>query len=270
MEDYQPRRKRRFHSSGYLKSGLVYYGALLFLIARVIQFIQLFQEASMRKAAGQRLPEDFTAGGIIGRVLVIALIVWLFIMLLRQRRGKSRIAQSRRYFLLNLLIVGWGILNFVAILTDIFVYPEFILVVDALAAVATLIAPPVLLQLSDSRRIEPDDTVLLLVSVAGLAFTLVSLVIIAVVLRKSYTLWRLVPEILYRAAQGLFAAGALQRALQIRSSLPIYATAEPEPPVPAKKPRAPRVTCPDCGCRVPVTLPNCPRCGRDVSDLPPD
>ena len=270
MEEYRPRRKRRFHSAGYLKSGFLYYGALLFVIARILQFIQLFQEAALRKEAGQRLPEDFTAGGIIGKVLVIALILWLYVLLLRQRKGKSRIAQSRRYFLMNLLAAAWGVVNFIAILIDIFVYPEFILILDALAAVAALVAPPVLLQFSDSRRVEPDDTIFLLIGVAGLAFTAVSLIIIAVVLRKSYTLWRLVPEILYRAAQGLFSAAALQRALDIRSSLPIYAPAAPAPAVPVKKAAAPRVTCPDCGCRVPVTLPNCPRCGRDVGDLPPD
>lgn len=266
------RKRRRFHSAGYLKSTFLYLGTLLFILSRVIEFVLLLQSASDRAKNGQNMPAAFSAWGITWRVLAVGLLIYLFVLLVRQRRGLSRIAQNRRYFLMNLLIFAWGAIGFIDALTELTRSLDFFSIVSLLCVLASLVAPPLLLQLSDSRRMEPDDTVLLLVGIGGLAFSAISIVILLLFLRKSYTFWPLARDLLFRAALALYALAVLLRALDIRSSLPIYAVSpSPTPdPAPRPQPRTPRVTCPDCGCRVPVTLPNCPRCGRDVGDLPPD
>jgi hypothetical protein len=51
--------KKRYLSASYLTSGAVFYGTLLFLIARVLSLFQLFGEAVSRKKAGSG-----AAGGV--------------------------------------------------------------------------------------------------------------------------------------------------------------------------------------------------------------
>ncbi len=45
--------QKRYQSASYLTSGAVFYGTLLFLIARVFMLLQLFSDADTRKRLGQ-------------------------------------------------------------------------------------------------------------------------------------------------------------------------------------------------------------------------
>lgn len=267
--------RRRYASASYLKSGTTYYGVLLFLLAQICRFIQLFQDAAARKTAGYAPPEDYTAGGIVGKALVILLILCIFILLLRQRQGKTRMPRGNLYLLLNFLLLVWGVIFFVADIVDIIVYPEFILLVDGLCIAVALIAPPVILQLADRSRIDPDDMLLLFLGIGGVGLAIISIIIVAVVLRKSYTFWHLVPELFFRTGCGLMGVSALMKAIRLRNSLPLTE------PVPDNRPEfavdmgterieIPMVTCPNCGKRVPVTRSYCPRCGQDVGGLSPE
>ena len=236
-QDYQPR--RRNYSASFFKSRAVLFGAALLLASQLFHFFQLLEEAGMRAEAGQAPPEDYTVTGIVARVVRIALLVASCILLSRHQSGKSRMRRNRLYLLVGALLVLWAGISFVTTLLDIFVYPEFILILDCLTIAACMIAPIVILLVHDFNGLPPDDTILLFLGIGGIGFSIISLVIIGVVLRASYTFWRLVPELLLRVGQGFFGIATLQKALRIRKSYPLVTTAEPERKPPVKKP-APR------------------------------
>ena len=82
-------------SASYLKSGAAYYGALLFFIAQILSFIELIKRAVQRKAAGMAVPENFTFWGIVWELVLIAFIGWIYVLMQRQRRGKTRRPPTR-------------------------------------------------------------------------------------------------------------------------------------------------------------------------------
>lgn len=49
--------EKRYHSASYLNSGAVFYGTLLFLVARIFTLIQLFSDAAARKGWSRRRGE---------------------------------------------------------------------------------------------------------------------------------------------------------------------------------------------------------------------
>jgi hypothetical protein len=269
------KRRRRYVSASYIKSGTVYYGVLLFLVSQGLWLIQLFQNAAERKAAGQAPPENYTPLGIAFQAFLLLFIGALFLLLIRQRTGKTHMPRGNLYLLCNFLIFVWGVIFLISDIVDIFIYPEFILLVDALVIGSTLIAPPLILQFADRSRIDPDDMLLLILGIGGIGLSVISILIIAVILGKSYTVWHLVPELCFRGGCVLFGVSTLFKAIRIRNSLPISQPVSPDRPEYAvdmgtERIVIPKVTCPDCGRKVPVTMGVCPRCGRDVSDLPPD
>ncbi len=233
-QDYLPR--RRNYSASFFKSRAVLFGSVLLLTSQLFHFFQLLEEAGMRSEAGQAPPEDYTVMGIVARVVRIALLVASCILLSRHQSGKSRMRRNRLYLLVGTLLVLWAGIFFVSTVLDIFVYPEFILILDCLSIAACLIAPIVILLVHDFNGLPPDDTILLFLGIGGIGFSIISLVIIGVVLRASYTFWRLVPELLLRIGQGFFGIATLQKALRIRKSYPLVTTAEPERKPPVKKP----------------------------------
>lgn len=227
-EAYQPRRKR--YAASYFKSRAVLFGALSSLFALALQLIQLFEEASKRSAANQAPPEAFTASGITWRALFIAMMLLTCILLARFRNGKTRMGRGRFCVLLGFLLVVFGAIRFVSIFLEILVYPEFINILDCLAVGASVLAPVIILELADLNGVPPDDTVLLFLALGGIGFSIISTLIISIVLRESYTMWRLVPELLLRAGLILFGVGALLKALALRAAYPLSAPVEPEAP----------------------------------------
>ncbi|MEG1756572.1 MAG: zinc ribbon domain-containing protein [Clostridia bacterium] len=220
--------KRVLYSASFYKSGAVFCGALLFLLSQTLRFIQLLQEAITRKAAGQAPPENYTVPGIIGQVLLILLVFTIFLLINGYRHNKPVLPRAKLFFALNGLTVLWGLLFFFRNIADIFVYPEFILFLDALTLASALIAPPVLLQIADSKRDLPEDNILLLLGIGGMVFTVISLLIVAVVLRKSYSFSHLLPELGFRIATGLFAIATLQKALKLRAEYPLSEPLQPK------------------------------------------
>lgn len=218
----QPRRKgRRFCSASYLNNDAVFWGTLLFVFAKVISFIQFFQEVADREKQNLAPPENYTVAGIVGMSLVILLSVVLFILLMRLRQGKLRMRAGLRYLLLNFLIVVWGLIRAIGDIADLFVFPELILILDLLAVIVAIIAPPVMLQLADIQRFPPDETLMLILGAGGLGFSAISIVIVAVILRDSYTFARLIPELAFRGGMVLYGLATLMKALQLRRELPI-------------------------------------------------
>ena len=136
-------------------------------------------------------------------------------------------------------MVLWAGIFFISTFLDILVYPEFILILDCLSIVVCVLAPIVILLVHDLNGLPPDDNILLLLGFGGIGFSVISLVIIGVVLRASYTFWRLVPELLLRAGQMLFGIATLQKALRIRRSYPLATPVEPEKKRVVKKAQPP-------------------------------
>jgi heme A synthase len=144
--------RRQYQSASYVTSNAVFYGTLLFVIARTFTFFQLFADAYNRKQLDQAPPENFTFLGIVGSVLVLGVIVWTFVLLLRVRRRQTRLRRGNLYLLLNVLFVAWGLIQSISTLVEMILFFEFIYLLDFLTLAAALIVPSVLLQLATERR----------------------------------------------------------------------------------------------------------------------
>lgn len=205
------------------------FGALLFLVSLALQLIQLFEEASARSAANQAPPESFTPANIAWRAAVIAVLLLLCILLNRFQHGRLHMGRSRFYALCGLLTVFLGGVRFVDAFLEILIYPEFINVLDCLSIAVCVIAPVLMLLVADWNNVPPDDNVLLFLGIGGIGFSVISTLTISIVLRAGYTLWRLVPELLFRAGLILYGVAALQKAFALRASYPLVSVDEPAP-----------------------------------------
>ncbi len=209
----------------------------MFLGSQTLRFVQLLEDAGARSAAGQAPPEDFTVGGIIWRTLMIGLLAAVCVLLGRHQSGTLRLGRTRLYLLSGLMLILWATIFFIDTTIEIFIYPEFILILDCLAVGVCVIAPIAMLVLADLNRLPPDDNILLFLGIGGIGFSIISILIIAVVLRASYTLWRLVPELLFRLGLTLFGVGTLQKALKLRASYPLVTPVRQQREEPPRKPR---------------------------------
>jgi len=266
--------RKVYQSASYVTSHAVFYGTLLFFIARVFRFLQLFADAYNRNKLGQAPPENFTLFGILGSALVLAVITITFVLLVQYRRKKLRLRRGNFYLLLNLLFIVWGLIQAISYFVEMILFFEFVYLLDFLSLAAALVVPSVLLQLSDRLQEPPQDTALLYDSIGATALSIIATLIVALVLRKSYTSFQLVRELMFRGGIILFGTAGLQKAIKLRSEpLPAYAE-KPKPektkPAKAEKPErktnpSDRVECPDCGKRLKPGTPICPRCGFDMS-----
>jgi len=265
--------KKRYQSASYLTSGAVFYGTLLFLIARVFTLLQLFSDAYSRNKLGQAPPENFTFLGIVGSLLVIGIVGLAFYLQLQNRQKKLRMAKGNFYLLLNALFAVWGVVNAVSYLVEMILFFEFVYLLDFLSLIAALVVPSVLYQLSDRRQDIPPDNILFFTAIGATGLSVIATLIVALVLRKSYTALQLVRELMFRAGIILFGVAGLLKAVKLRAELPALVAAMPRPapkaaapkPEPKKKADAKgRVRCPDCGKRLPGETRICPRCGFDI------
>ncbi len=269
----RPQQKKRYLSASYLTSGAVFYGTLLFLIARIFTLAQLFSDAYTRKKLEQAPPENFTFFGVLGYVLVIAIIGLAFYLLLKNRQGKLKIKQRNLYLLLNALFAIWGVINAVGYLVEMILFFEFVYLLDFLTLIAALVVPSVLYQLSDRKQDIPPDNVLFYSAIGATALSTLAALIVALVLRKSYTTFQLTRELMFRAGIILFGVAGLLKAIRLRADLPALVAAMPKAaPKPAKPKPEPqqkldikgRIRCPDCGKKLPAETRICPRCGYDI------
>ncbi|MEN6596015.1 MAG: zinc ribbon domain-containing protein [Clostridiaceae bacterium] len=268
--------KKLYQSASYVTSNAVFYGTLLFFISRVFGFFQLFVDAYNRKQLGQAPPENFTVFGIIGSVLVLGVITGAFLLLVQYRQKKLRLRKGNFYLLLNLLFVAWGLIQAITYLVEMILFFEFVYMLDFLTLLAALALPSVLLQLADRRQEPAQDKILLYAGIGSTALSAVAALIVALVLRKSYTAFQLVRELMFRGGIILFGVGGLQKALKLRSEpLPAYT---PKPDVKKPEPKktvlrqpvyAPdksgKIECPDCGKKMAAGTATCPRCGYDMN-----
>ena len=100
--------KKRYQSASYLNSGAVFYGTLLFTLARIFTLLQLFTDAASRQKLNQAPPENFTFLGITWLLIVIGIIGFAFYLQYSNRQHKLRMKQGNYYLLLNALIALWG------------------------------------------------------------------------------------------------------------------------------------------------------------------
>lgn len=269
--------RKLYLSASYLTSNAVFYGTLLFLVSRFFSFIQLFADAASRKKLGQAPPENFTFLGILWTVVVLAVIGVAFVLLLRTRQKKTRLKKGNLFLLLNALFAVWGVIQAISYLVEMILFFEFVYLLDFATLLAGLAVPSVLLQLSDRRQEMPQDTALLYAGIGSTAFSVIAALIVALVLRKSYTAFQLVRELMFRGGIILFGVAGLQKALKLRAEPPpAYAPkpaapkkAEAKKPEPIKTSVLPdkngKIECPDCGKKMPAGTAACPRCGFDMS-----
>lgn len=265
--------KKRYQSASYLTSGAVFYGTLLFFVARIFRLLQLLSDAYTRKSLGQAPPENFTFFGIVGSLLIIGIIGFAFYLQLRTRRGGLGMKPGNYYLLLNTLFVVWGVVNAISYLVEMILFFEFVYLLDFATLVTALIVPSVLYQLSDRRQDIPPDTVLFASAVGATGLSVIATLIVALVLRKSYTPLQLMRELMFRAGIILFGVAGLLKAIRLRAELPELVASMPktppkpaaEKPKPKKKPDPHgRVECPDCGKKLKPDIRICPRCGYDL------
>ena len=114
--------KKRYQSASYLNSGAVFYGTLLFLVARVFTLIQLFSDAAARKKLEQAPPENFTFLGITWLLVVIGIIGIAFYLQLQNRQHKLRMKTGNYYLLLNTLIALWGVISAISYLVEMILF----------------------------------------------------------------------------------------------------------------------------------------------------
>ena len=267
--------RKQYQSASYLTSSAVFYGTLLFLVARFFTFFQLFADAYNRKQLSQAPPENFTFFGILGSFLVLAVIAWAFVLLVRHRRRMTRLRRGNLYLLLNILFVAWGLIQAISYFVEMVLFFEFVYLLDFITLIAALIVPPVLLQIADRMQEPAQDTALLVSAISSTALAVVAALIVSLVLRKSYTTLQLVRELMFRAGIILFGIAGLQKAMKLRSE-PIAYT--PKAPKPKKEPKVTepkikeqkpdkhgRIECPDCGKKLYLGTERCPRCGFDMN-----
>ncbi len=245
---------------------MIFYGTFLFVCYRVLRLISLFVDAAARKEANQAPPEQYTLWGVVGILLVLGVILWAFILLLRFRRGKTRMRSGNFYLLLNLLFVVWGVIHAVQYLTEMLTFFEFVYLLDFLTLIGAVALPCAFLQIADRRKRLPNENVLLISGGGASAFSIIAFLIVVLVLRKSYTTLQLIPELAFRAALILFALTTLKVGVQLRMDAPFIEPEEPAYSSPARTnarvtEKDERRSCPDCGKRVPLSESVCPRCG---------
>ena len=270
--------KKRYHSASYLNSGAVFYGTLLFLVARIFTLIQLFSDAAARKKLEQAPPENFTFLGITWLLVVIGIIGFAFYLLLQNKQRKIRMKQGNYYLLLNTLFAVWGLISAISYLVEMILFFEFVYLLDFLTLIGALVVPSVLYQLSDRKQDIPQDNVLFFTAIGSTVLSVLAALIVALVLRKSYTAFQLLRELMFRAGIILFGVAGLLKAIRLRAELPeLVASMPKQEPKPEanpffqkkKEPKAKtdargRIKCPDCGKKLPEGTKICPRCGFDI------
>ncbi len=270
--------KKRYHSASFLNSGAVFYGTLLFLVARIFTLLQLFSDAATRKKLEQAPPENFTFLGITWLLIVIGIIGFAFYLLLQNKQRKIRMKQGNYYLLLNALFAVWGLISAISYLVEMILFFEFVYLLDFLTLIGALVVPCVLYQLSDRKQDIPQDNVLFFTAIGSTALSALAALIVALVLRKSYTAFQLLRELMFRGGIILFALAGLLKAIRLRAELPELVASMPKPePKPeanpffqkAKEPKSKtdakgRIKCPDCGKKLPEGTRICPRCGFDI------
>ena len=265
--------KKRYQSASYLNSGAVFYGALLFTVARVFTLFQLFSDAAARKKLEQAPPENFTFLGILWLLIIIGIIGFAFYLLLRNKQRKLHMKQGNYFLLLNALFAVWGIISAISYLVEMILFFEFVYLLDFLTLIGALVVPSVLYQLSDRKQDIPQDNLLFFTSIGSTALSAIAALIVALVLRKSYTAFQLLRELLFRGGIILFGIAGLLKAIRLRAELPELVASMPKTaPKPAPKPEPKkkkvdtkgRISCPDCGKKLPQGTQICPRCGFDI------
>ena len=284
--------KKRYQSASYLNSGAVFYGTLLFALARLFTLLQLFSDAATRKKLDQAPPENFTFLGITWLLIVIGIIGFAFYLQVQNRQHKLRMKQGNYFLLLNTLFALWGTISAISYLVEMILFFEFVYLLDFLTLIGALVVPSVLYQLSDRNQDIPQDNILFFTAIGATALSSLAALIVALVLRKSYTPFQLLRELMYRAGIILFGVAGLLKAIRLRAELPELVASMPksEPKAatePAFNPMqtlaktfapktAPktasnlkvdakgRFKCPDCGKKLPEGTRICPRCGFDI------
>lgn len=268
--------KKRYQSASFLNSGAVFYGTLLFAVARVFTLFQLFSDAYTRKKLAQAPPENFTFFGILWLLIVIGIVGLAFYLLLQNKQRKLHMKQGNYYLLLNALFAVWGIISAIGYLVEMILFFEFVYLLDFLTLIGALVVPSILYQLSDRNQTIPQDNLLFFTAIGSTALSAIAALIVALVLRKSYTAFQLLRELMFRAGIILFGIAGLLKAIRLRAELPELIATMPKPvPKPAAKPifkTAPkkktdakgRIKCPDCGKKLPQDTQICPRCGYDI------
>ncbi len=270
--------KKRYLSASYLTGRAVFYGTLLFFIARVFLLFQLFGDAYKRKQLDQAPPDGFTFLGIVGSLLIIGVIGLAFLLLVQYRQKKIRLKKGNFYLLMNVLFVIWGAINAVSNLVDMIVFFEFVYFLDFVTAIIGIIIPSLLLQLTDRKQGIPQDTALFSCAVASTALSTIAALIVVLFLRGGYkdTPFAFVRELIFRAGMISFSVAGLLKAIQIRRELPeivdavIKATPKVKPVPKAASPKAKanpggKIECPDCGKKLEPGTRVCTRCGYDLS-----
>lgn len=265
--------KKHYHSASYLTSAAVFYGTILFLVARIFTLLQLFSDAYTRKQLDQAPPERFTFFGIVGYLLVIGILGAALYLLWQSKKKKLRMKAGNLYLLLNVLFAAWGIVSAISYFFEMILFFEFVYLLDFLTLIAALVLPSILYQLSDRRQDIPPDGLLFVSSIGATALSAIALIIVALVLRKSYTAFQLLRELMFRAGIILFGVAGLLKAIRLRAELPALVAAmpkvAPKPAAPKPEPKKKvdskgRVRCPDCGKKLPDGTQICPRCGYDI------
>ena len=269
--------KKRYQSASFLNSGAVFYGTLLFVLARVFTLIQLFTDAATRKKLAQAPPENFTFLGILWLLIVIGIMGFALYLQVQNKQKKLRMKQGNYYLLLNTLFAIWGLISAISYLVEMILFFEFVYLLDFLTLLGALVAPCVLYQLSDRKQDIPQDNLLFFTAIGSTVLSAIAALIVALVLRKSYTAFQLLRELMFRAGIILFGIAGLLKALKLRAELPelVASMPKPEPKAEAnpifkveqKKKKADakgRIKCPDCGKKLPDGTKICPRCGFDI------
>ncbi len=211
--------KRKYMSASFLKSRTTLYGALLFFIAQILDFIMQLVHASERARAGKPLPENFTGLGISWEVFLIFFAGAIALLIWRLYSGRSRMRRGNLYLLINVLLCIWGVILAARSIGEIELF-DLILVLDAMTYVTALIIPCVLLQLSDRTRLVPEEWKLLVPAVVTILFVGLSVFSSIVIIRASsaagdYSIWLDLSHLLQRAAVALFAVSGILKAVRI-------------------------------------------------------
>ena len=286
-------------SASFLKSRTTLYGALLFFIAQILDFIMQLVHASERTRAGKPLPENFTGLGISWEVFLIIFAGAIALLIWRLYSGRSRMRRGNLYLLINVLLCIWGVILAARSIGEIELF-DLILVLDAMTYVTALIIPCVLLQLSDRTRMVPEEWKLLLPAAVTVLFVGLSVFSSVLIIRASsaagnYSIWLDMPHLLQRAAVALFAVSGILKAVRIHrtyspgvsklteveeaywdrvTTAHIGKTARPEEdsgilPETVEEKQGDiseeyMTECPSCGKMISESLDRCPYCGTEL------
>ena len=267
--------KKRYQSASFVTSGAVFYGTLMFLIARIFTLLQLFSDAYTRNKLQQAPPENFTFFGILSSIVIIGIIGFAYYLLIQNRNRRLRMKPGNLYLLLNALFAVWGIISAISYLVEMILFFEFVYLLDFVTLITAMVVPCVLYQLSDRNQTIPPDNALFASAIASTSLSVIATLIVALVLRKSYTTLQLVRELMYRTGIILFGVAGLLKAIRLRAELPELGATMPKPvpkPITPNKEKQPaakadrngKIKCPDCGKKLEAGTKICPRCGFDV------